>query len=147
LIDPDSRRAEPAPASTPARVYDLARDDRALRARARAELHRLVRALADRDWEEAAACVRPDPEDPWTAKRFELALADFFAQHGELVFNPAARSAEWTRIVPDGPRRWTITQVLLDPADDNDWFIAGEIDLAVETEPVGPLLRLSRIGT
>ncbi|MEX2207877.1 MAG: DUF3516 domain-containing protein [Myxococcota bacterium] len=147
LIGPGSRSAEPAPTSTPARVYDLARDERALRARARAELHRLVRALADRDFEEAAACVRPDPDDPWTAKRFEQALADFFAQHGEIVFTQASRSAEWTRIVADGPRRWTVTQVLLDPADDNDWFIAGEIDLLAETEPVGPLLRLSRIGT
>ena len=147
LIDPTSRRAETAPAATPARVYDLARDERSLRARARAELHRLVRALADRDWEEAAACVRPDPDEPWTAKRFERALADFFAQHGEIVFTQAARSADWTRIVADGPRRFTVTQVLLDPADDNDWFISGEIDLLAETEPVGPLLRLSRIGT
>jgi hypothetical protein len=147
LIDPESRRAEAAPASTPARVYDLARDERALRARARAELHRLVRALAERDWEEAQACVRPDPDDLWTAKRFEQALAPFFAEHGEIVFTPAARSAEWTRIVADGPRRWAVTQVLLDAADDNDWFIAGEIDLLSETEPVGPLLRLSRIGT
>jgi len=37
--------------------------------------------------------------------------------------------------------------VLLDPADENDWFIAGEIDLGAESEPAGPLLRLSRIGT
>jgi hypothetical protein len=147
LIGPGARSAEPAPAATPARVYDLARDERALRARARAELHRLVRALADRDFEEAAACVRRDPEDPWTAKRFEQALAEFFVQHEEIVFTPASRSAEWTRIAADGPRRWTVTQVLVDPADDNDWFIAGEIDLLAETEPVGPLLRLSRIGT
>ncbi len=148
LINPASSRAEAAPAAaTAARVYDLARDERALRARARAELHRLVRALADRDWEEAAACVRPDPEEPWTPKRFERALADFFAQHEEIVFTPASRSAEWTRIVADGPRRWHVTQVLVDPADDNDWFISGEIDLAAETEPVGPLLRLSQIGT
>jgi hypothetical protein len=148
LIAPSSAGgagAEPAP--TPARVYDLARDERSLRARARAELHRLVRALAERDWEEAVACVRPDPEDPWTPQRFERALADFFAQHEQVVFTPASRSAEWTRIVADGPRRWTVTQVLVDPADDNDWFIAGEIDLAAGTEPVGPLLRLSRIGT
>ncbi len=148
LVAPASARgAEPEPAPTPARVYDLARDERALRARARAELHRLVRALAERDWEEAVACVRPDPDDPWTPQRFERALADFFAQHDQIVFTPASRSAEWTRIEADGPRRFTVTQVLVDPADDNDWFIAGEIDLAAETEPVGPLLRLSRIGT
>ena len=147
LMAPDARRAEAASAPAPARVYDLARDERALRARARAELHRLVRALAERDWEEAAACVRPDPDDPWTAQRFERALAPFFSQHGELVFTQASRHAEWTRIEAAGPRHWTVTQVLLDPATENDWFIAGEIDLGLETEPVGPLLRLSRIGS
>jgi len=144
LMHPDARRPELVP--VPLRVYDLARDERALRARARAELHRLVRALAERDWEEAAACVRPDPEDAWTAQRFERALAPFFAQHGELVFNQAARHAEWTQIATDGARRWKVTQVLLDPAGDNDWCIEGEIDLSGETEPDGPLLRVSRIG-
>ncbi|MGH7291114.1 MAG: DUF3516 domain-containing protein, partial [Myxococcota bacterium] len=101
----------------------------------------------ERDFEEAATCVRPDPDDPWTPQRFERALAPFFGRHGEIVFTQAARHTEWTRIVADGPRRWSVTQVLLDPEDDNDWCIAGEIDLSVETEPVGPLLRLSRIGT
>jgi hypothetical protein len=145
LMRPDEARVELA--SAPPRIYDLARDERALRARARAELHRLVRALAERDWAEATACVRPDPEDPWTPQRFERTLADFYAQHDSIVFTQAARHAEWTRIVPDGPRRWTVTQVILDPADDNDWCIEGEIDLSGETEPVGALLRLSRIGT
>jgi hypothetical protein len=145
LLRPEARPAEAA--AVPARVYDLARDERALRARARAELHRLVRALAEHDFEEASACVRRDPEDPWTPQRFERALAPFFGRHGEIVFNQAARHAEWTRIVADGPRRWSVTQVLLDRDDDNDWCIAGEIDLSAETEPVGPLLRLSSIGT
>jgi hypothetical protein len=147
LMDPGARPAEALPTPVPARVYDLARDERALRARARAELHRLVRALAERDWEEAAACVRQDVDDPWPAQRFERALAPFFSQHGELVFTQAARHVDWTRISADGARRWTVTQVLLDPSDENDWFIAGEIDLGATTEPVGPLLRLSRIGT
>jgi len=145
LMHPEARPAEAA--AVPSRVYDLARDERALRARARAEVHRLVRALSERDFEEAAACVRPDPDDPWTPQRFERALAPFFSRHAEIVFTQAARHAEWTRIVADGPRRWTVTQVLLDPEDDNDWCIAGEIDLSAETEPVGPLLRLSSIGT
>ncbi len=147
LMHPGARRTGATPAPVPTRVYDLARDERALRARARAELHRLVRALAERDWAEAAASVHADPDDPWTPERFERALAPYFAQHGELLFTHAARHAEWTRIESDGPRRWTVTQVLLDPSDANDWFIAGEIDLARETEPVGPLLRLSAIGT
>ena len=128
------------------RGYDLARDERALRARARAELHALVRALARRDFEEAARGVQPDPDDVWTARRFESALAPFFAEHDEIVFTPRARQAEWTRFEPAGPRRWKVSQVLLDPAEENDWYVSGEIDLSGEVEPVGPLLRVRHVG-
>jgi hypothetical protein len=113
----------------------------------RAELHRLVRALAEGNWEEAAHCVHADPEDPWTPERFERALAPFRAEYDEIVFTPRARANEWTRLEPDGPRRWRATQVLLDRADDNLWCVEATVDLSGERDPVGPLLRLERIGT
>jgi hypothetical protein len=141
---PGTPRGEAAP--TRPRHYELARDERALRARARAELHALVRALSRRDFAEAAHLMHPDPDDPWTPQRLERALAPFFAEHGEIVFTPRARQAEWTRMVPDGPRRWKVTQVLLDPAGDNDWHLSGEIDLSDEVEPIGPLVRIHDVG-
>jgi len=136
----------PAQARVP-RGYDLAADPRELRARVRAELHGLTRALAARDWEEAARLVHQDADDPWTAERFARALAPFQADYGEIVFTPRARENQWTRLEPDGPRRWRATQVLVDREDDNLWHIAAEVDLGVERDPVGPLLRLTRIGT
>ncbi|MFI5314497.1 MAG: DEAD/DEAH box helicase [Myxococcota bacterium] len=139
--------AAPEPAAPALRSYDLAADPRELRARVRAELHRLTRALAARDWEEAARCVRQDPRDPWPAARFAEALEPFRAEYGEIVFAPRARANEWTRLEPAGPRRWRATQVLVDRADDNLWCLEGEIDLGAERDPVGPLLRLARIGT
>jgi hypothetical protein len=148
LLRPGAPAGTPRGDAAPTRLrsYDLARDERGLRARARAELHALVRALAQRDWEEAARCVHPDPDDPWTARRFEAALEPFFAEHEEIVFTPRARQAEWTRMLPDGPRRWQLTQVLLDPAGDDDWHVSAEIDLSDEVEPIGPLVRVRRIG-
>jgi hypothetical protein len=37
--------------------------------------------------------------------------------------------------------------VLLDREGDNLWHVAAEIDLGSERDPVGPLLRVTRIGT
>jgi len=138
--------AEPPPAPPP---FDLAAHPRALAARLRAELHRLVHALARREFEEAALCVRADPDDPWDAARFEAALAPFFAEHAQLVFTPAARQAHWTRIRPleaGATRRFAVSQTLLDPQDENFWSIEGEIELDPGTAPEGPLLALRRIG-
>ncbi|HTO71075.1 MAG TPA: DUF3516 domain-containing protein [Myxococcota bacterium] len=148
LLHPELRTPSGAtPAQAPAvRAYDLAADPRELRARVRAELHRLVRALAAGDWEEAARCVHRDPDEPWTPARFERALAPFREEYGEIVFTPRARANEWTRLEPDGPRRWRATQVLVDRADDNLWSVFAEVDLSGEHDPVGPLLRLDRIG-
>jgi len=148
MLHPELAAAEPAaPEPQRRRAYDLAADPRELRARVRAELHRLVRALAAGDWEEAARLVHRDADDPWTSERFAAALAPFRSEYGEIVFTPRARENEWTRLEPDGPRRWRATQVLLDRDDDNVWCIEAEVDLSGERDPVGPLLRVARIGT
>ena len=148
MLHPELRDAPPTPqAPAPRRFYDLAADPRELRARVRAELHRLARALAADDWEEAARLVHRDPDDPWTPERFQRALAPFRAEYGEIVFTPRARDNAWTRLEPDGPRRWRATQVLLDRENDNLWCIEAAVDLSGERDPVGPLLRVQRIGT
>jgi len=136
--------------SAPPPPFDLASHPRALAARVRAELHRLVHALSRRDYEEAALCVRADPDDPWDAARFEAALAPFYAEHAEIVFTPAARQAHWTRIragAPGATRRFAVSHTLLDPAGDHFWSLEGEVELAPGTAPEGPLLALRRIGS
>jgi hypothetical protein len=140
------QRAAGAPAPAP-QPYDLARHPRALAARVRAELRQLVRALAARDFEAAAGCVRQDPEDPWDAARFETALAPFFAEHGRIAFEPRARAADKTLLKSTAARRWDVHQVLCDAAGDDLWQIEGEIDLERERSPAGPLVRVRRIGT
>jgi len=143
--DPSGRRADrPAPAPQP---YDLARHPRALAARLRGELHQLVRALAARDWEAAAASVHADPDDPWDEARFERELAPFFAEHARLLFEPRARTADKTLIRQEAPRRWRVQQVLCDPSGDDLWHLEGEVDLTAERSPAGPLVRLRRVGT
>jgi superfamily II RNA helicase len=126
--------------------YDLAHDPKALRARVRAELHRLVRALAERSYDEAARLVQTDPDDPWDAERFAKALAPYWERFDEIVFTPRARTAEWTSVTPLDTRHFRVQQVLIDPDGENLWAIRGEVTLDARADPDGPLLRLREIG-
>jgi hypothetical protein len=131
------------------RAYELLHDPKAFAARVRNELHQLVRALATGDYEDAAAGLRVAPDDPqteWDAERFSEALAPFLEEYGELVFTPEARQANRTRIEETGPRRWRVTQVLLDPEGDDLWHLAGDIDLSAGQTLEGALVRLRSIG-
>lgn len=130
-------------------LQELLADPKTFMARVRSEMHLLVRALSNRDWEEAAAAIRQDPADPetvWDADRFEAALAPFFEEHGTLIFGPEARRHQWTQIRATGDRTWEVTQTLLDPEGDNLWATYGAIDLRDPHAVDGPLVRLSRIG-
>jgi len=127
--------------------FDLAQEPQLLAARVRSEIHVVVRALAEGDYAAAAAAVRQDPDDPWDADRFESALAAFIEEYGHIVFTPDARQARYTHLRPMAPRKWDLFQVLVDPEGDGLWAIEGEVDLAGQRDPEGPLVRLRRIGT
>jgi hypothetical protein len=127
------------------RSWELFHDPRAFASRVRAELHALLHALCARDWEEAAAGLRPDGEEVWTPERLEEAMELFFEEHGELVFDHAARQAHHTRIEKVGARRWEVAQTLLDPEGEGTWYLEGTVDLSPGEPLEGPLLRLRRI--
>ncbi|MCB9700320.1 MAG: DUF3516 domain-containing protein [Myxococcales bacterium] len=124
---------------------DLASDPKAFAARVRAEMHALVRALAERDFDDAATLIRQDPDDPWPAPRIEQALIDYFAEHGSLRFDHGARFPKYTMIRASGGRTWSVRQVLVDPEGENDWVVEAEVDLRGEV-PEGPLCTIRRIG-
>ncbi len=91
----------------------LADDERALMVRVRRELHRLLRAVASKDWEGAAAALRPG--DAWEPKRIEDALRPYFETHQALSAFGEARKAEHTTLRRDGPTSFTAWQSLVDP--------------------------------
>jgi hypothetical protein len=144
LVSPAPETAA-LPAAAPR--FDLALAPKLLIARVRSELLSLVRALALRDYEEAARWVHLDPADSWDAARFEAALAPFHAEQGAIVFTPDARRAHHTALRAAGPRRFDVTQVLVDANGDNLWALHGEVDLRQDRDPELPLVRLVRIGT
>jgi hypothetical protein len=126
---------------------DISRDRRGFVARIRAELHRLVQALANRDWEEAAACVRQTEEHAWPTEAFESALEAFFEDHEAIVFDGRARMADNTYLSEREDHLWEVRQVLRDSDDENLWMVVGEVDLRDDRAPSGPLVQVLRIST
>jgi superfamily II RNA helicase len=126
---------------------DLALTPKAFRARVRSEMRELVRALSERNYQEAARCVRQDPDDPWDVARFAEALAPFHDQYQRILFDPGARQAHRTAIRQTAPRVWEVQQVLADPEGDDIWSVQGEIDLTGEISPDHPLVRVREITT
>ncbi len=141
LLHPDVPQAE---AERPALEW-WAADPRALVSRIRAEVHRLVRALSERDYDEALRCLRAVGERAWHAAGLERALVPYYAAYEAIEFSAKARYSEYTQIARRGPRRWKVTQTLLDPADDRSWVLEASVDLD-GADPEAPLLWLDRIA-
>jgi hypothetical protein len=144
LADPDAKDQK---TKIETRRFDLAEESALLAARARSELHALVRALSVGDFEAAAAGVHQEDDDPWDAQRFEQALAPYFEEYAEILFTPDARNSRRTLIKPTGPRTWDVSQVLVDPQGDHLWAIEAAIDLTKQRDPEDPIVRIRRIGT
>ena len=144
---PDTLAVTAAP--EPKKPRDPAADPRAFTARVRAELHRLLGALARRDFDEAQAALRDGQDAAWTAERLAAEIAPYFAEHDKIVVTPLARSPRKTTLAAAGPRIWEAQQTIVDPNGDEDWAIHARIDL---TEPLAPgqenapLIELVRVG-
>lgn len=142
LKDPKAQATRTAPAAKP---LDLAHDPRARTARIRADLHRLVRTLAARDFEGAARLVVGGPE-PWTPDRLSRALSPYFTAHKQILVTPASRAPRFTRIEEVEPRRFRAQQTIVDPEGEEDWAVDCIVDLTGPISDELPLLDLQRIG-
>jgi superfamily II RNA helicase len=149
LVDEWERMLEGEGAREPQvvqRVHALAADPRVLRSRIRADLHALVRALSRKDWEEALSAVRTSGDEPWTAERIEHAMAPFFARHATLIADHRARQTQWTLVEEQAPQLYRVRQVLLDPEEDNTFYVEGSVDLRDPQAVDGPLVELTHVG-
>ncbi len=148
LLAQKTQVAEPARRTEASWLTELLSNPRVFAARVRAEAQLLVRALARKDWEEAAERVfEGADENRWDAARFEAAMAPFFDEYGELASGSEARLHHLTQLKSTGPRQWEITQTLVDPKGDHTWAIFAGIDLRDGSAPDGPILRVRRIGS
>ena len=125
---------------------DLTRDVRGFAVMVRNASFRLVRALAQRRWSDAAGIVVASSDAPeCTASRIESLMAPFFAEHAEMVLDADARSAAACALSRDATRV-RVRQSLHDPEGVNDWVLSIEVDLAASREAGTPVLTLVEIA-
>jgi hypothetical protein len=144
LKQPGARAKRAAAAVRPA--VDVAAERRATMAGVRAEVHRLVRALAARDYETAARLVTAGEGETWTPERIAEAMARYWAEHAALSTTPDARRSDRTRTDEVGPGRFRVQQVLVDAEGDEDWSLHLLVDVEEERPEGSPRLELARIG-
>jgi superfamily II RNA helicase len=153
MMHPDAvvagRAATPtAGAETEAAPEDVTRDEKAFTVLVRNALFKLVRAIARRDWDGAAALVAAAPgsgEAAWTPARFAESLAPFFAEHASVRVDPGARTPDRTRVTPTGRGTWDVVQVLCDDAGDDDWTLACAVDLEGSAREGHPVIFMKDI--
>jgi superfamily II RNA helicase len=91
----------------------LLRDPRALNARIRTELHRLLLALARKDFAAAAQALRArSPETAWTPAELAEELRPCLEALGELDVTPRARRPDSSIVTQEGPKRFRARQKL-----------------------------------
>ncbi len=127
------------------RPLDPTVDFKSFAARVRNELHRLLKAIADKDYDSAAALAGPD----WAPSRIEQAIAPYFAEHPSIDLTPAARRPHNTLLRAVAPKRFEAVQKIVSPDGEADWMLACDIDLAAPRaeDEDAPLIALRRIGT
>jgi hypothetical protein len=148
LLDEWERLTHPVAKApeTPVATMPVPVDPRVIKRRVRAELHRLLKTLASRAYDEVAACIVSEPGFPWPTETLEKTLAPYFAEHQRMVTEPHARAPALT-VIKDSVGVWQATQIIVDPEGHNEWRIQCEVqpeDARAADQPV--LIRLRHIG-
>jgi superfamily II RNA helicase len=142
-LAPEPESADVAP--LPEKQRDPAADPRAFAARVRADLHRLLKALADRRYQEAADSIF-QRENEWPAERLEQEIAPYYSEHARIDVTPTARKPHNTFMERIGPRTWQARQRIVDPEGEVDTMLDCVVDLSEPRSEDLPLIELVRIG-
>ena len=153
LREPGARKVVRAtdPAASRTTLRPLRDDPKALIGRVRTEMHRLVKWLAARQYEQVAAALH-DPDKQWTPALLAAQMQPYWDTHASIVTAPESRRPHLTTTRPEGDGALRVVQRLLDPSGDDDFAIEGRVDLG--NHPSGdraglddlPIVQLVRIG-
>ncbi|MGZ6078502.1 MAG: DEAD/DEAH box helicase [Myxococcaceae bacterium] len=145
LLDEWERLQHPDAAVQPAATGGpLGPSPRELAARIRAELLRLLKAIAEKAWDDALACLAPGHD--WTTESLAAEAAPYFAAHERIVLTPDARRPSMAIVRSDGSGHWEARQKIIAPDGEADWMLDCSVTLAPGALPDAPLLTLHRIG-
>ena len=113
-------------------------------ARIRSELHRLLKAVAEKAWDDALGCLATGHD--WTAESLAAEAAPYFAAHERIVLTPEARRPSMAVVRSGAPGQWEARQKILSPDGEADWMLDCAVTLPPGPLGDGPLLTLRRIG-
>ncbi|GAA1808689.1 DUF3516 domain-containing protein [Planosporangium flavigriseum] len=130
---------EAAPVAEPPAVT---RNVRAFRVLVRNALFRRVELAALRRYGELGEL---DASDGWDASAWEAALEPYFDEYADIGTGPEARGPALL-MIETGRDRWTVRQIFDDPAEDHDWGISAEVDLAASDEAGAAVVRVTHVG-
>lgn len=117
-------------------------DKKTLTLLVRNQLHSLVRALAQRDYEAVLSLIQPT----WTSLELEQMMAAYYRDHSRLRMDPGSRHPQYLTIQQDDETRWKVEQTLLDDQDFNDWVMVLEVNLPCLLEGSQPAFILNNIS-
>jgi superfamily II RNA helicase len=120
----------------------VTRNVRAFRVLVRNALFRRVELAALRRYDELGDL---DTEDGWDAAAWESALEPYFAEHADIGTGPEARGPALL-LIDQQRDRWLVRQIFDDPAEDHDWGISAEVDLAASDEAGMAVVRVVDVG-
>ena len=128
-------------------TVDITRDERGFTGMVRNAVWQVVRFLAFKQYDRAAAALGGLSEgNDWTAERLEEALRPYWAEYDAIDIGPDARSsAELT--IERTDTAWHLTQTLLDPNRDRSWHLHFHLDLDETRRTNTPTLHLQTIGS
>jgi len=148
---PRGEQAEVRPPGAEEAAADITRDAKALTATIRNRIFTFLRAVVSGDFEAALAIVNAQlsaEEEPWTTERLRQALEAYHAGHEYLRLDPEARNVRHTYVtVSEDKRSWRVQQMLIDPAEANDWVVEFTVDLPASQAAGEPVLQLVRLGS
>jgi len=106
-------------------VRPITANIRSFRVLVRNALFRRVQLAARGRWDELDEL---DPDVDWAGS-----LENYFSEHDEIGTGPDARGPQLFQVDQE-PGVWRVRQVLADPAENHDWAVRAEVDLAASDE-------------
>ncbi len=148
---PRGELAEVRPPGAEEADRDITRDAKAFTAAIRTRIFTFLRALVSGDLEAALATLtlsHAEDAEPWTVTRLREALAAYHVEHERIRLDPTARNVQHTYVTPaEDKRSWRVQQMLVDPAEANDWVAEFDVDLAASREAGEPVLQFRRLAS
>ena len=154
MRDPNYKPSEPGqevrPAGAEEAAKDITRDPKTFTAAIRNRVFMFLRSLVIGDPAEALELVPPletDGAASATPETLGASVQAYHEGHECIRMDPEARNVRHTYVVPSEDKHfWKIQQMLIDPAEQNDWVVEFQVDLEKSRESGEPVMHFLRLG-